>query len=672
MTILKCKMCGGDLAIEDEMSICECEFCGTKQTIPKADDEKKIKLFERANRLRFNCEFDKAATVYESIISDYSEEAEGYWGLLLCKYGIEYVDDPATGKKIPTCHRSSFESIMDDVDFEMVMENSDSKARSLYREEAKYIEEIRKGIIEVSGKESPYDIFICYKETDEDGERTLDSVLAQDVYDELTNRGYRVFFSRITLEDKLGVEYEPYIFAALNSAKIMLAFGTSYDFYNAVWVKNEWSRYLKLMAKDKNKHLIPCFKGIDAYDIPKEFNKFQSQDMGKIGAIQDLMRGIEKLLAPEKKQETKVEMPIYTGMSGNVLPFIKRGYMSLEDGEWSKAFEFFEQALNMDAENGQAYWGELLAEQQCPNYRVLAEKYYGSIHDIVEEHFPDVIETYETGNKYLELKGKYFFISMLTESEIKKIFYNYSSLLSKKGFIQDLSIQYQKKSVLDDNKLYLRAKKYADETVIEEIRSFESLIQEEIKKISEDIIEKEQIIHAEQAKRISDYYNDLEDVLTKADNEYAVFKEKHGEWEKEKLIYDEWQNGNKKKIDSWRIQRDEFIKVKGKLVSEVESLEAALAAVRRTALLSRAIREKRLLEQIEDKKRQISQLTMPKNLESLNEGCPKLGVEPNESAYVNRIKKMVFEVFDKYYPILFDQTNMNSMYNSCYNKEDKT
>ena len=57
------------------------------------------------------------------------------------------------------------------------------------------------------------------------------SVIAQDVYDALTTKGYRVFFSRITLEDKLGTEYEPYIFAALNSAKVMLAFGTSYDYY---------------------------------------------------------------------------------------------------------------------------------------------------------------------------------------------------------------------------------------------------------------------------------------------------------------------------------------------------------------------------------------------------------------------------------------------------------
>ena len=38
----------------------------------------------------------------------------------------------------------------------------------------------------------------------------------------LVEKGYRVFFARITLEDVAGTEYEPYIFAALNSAKVMV------------------------------------------------------------------------------------------------------------------------------------------------------------------------------------------------------------------------------------------------------------------------------------------------------------------------------------------------------------------------------------------------------------------------------------------------------------------
>ena len=97
--LFKCKMCGGELELSDEVTVCTCSYCNSKQTLPKADDEKKIKLFERANSLRLSCEFDRAYGVFESIIEDFPKEAEAYWGLLLCKYGIEYVDDPKTNKK---------------------------------------------------------------------------------------------------------------------------------------------------------------------------------------------------------------------------------------------------------------------------------------------------------------------------------------------------------------------------------------------------------------------------------------------------------------------------------------------------------------------------------------------------------------------------------------------
>ncbi len=310
------------------------------------------------------CEFDKASGVYEAIVADFPEEAEAYWGLVLCRYGIEYVDDPSSGKKVPTCHRSNFDSVMDDTNFEQALENADAVARKVYRDEAKQIEEIRKGIIEVSSKEDPYDIFICYKETDMNGDRTLDSVLAQDIYNALTEKGYRVFFSRITLEDKLGQEYEPYIFAALNSAKIMLAVGTDYEHYNAVWVKNEWSRFLHMISAGQKKILIPCYKNIDAYDIPKEFSKLQAQDLGKIGAMQDLLRGIEKIIGnaePHKASEYTFAQPFFPNNNSALL---KRGFMALEDGDWARANEFFEKALDQDAECGEAYFGLYLAENK--------------------------------------------------------------------------------------------------------------------------------------------------------------------------------------------------------------------------------------------------------------------------------------------------------------------
>ena len=389
MAIIKCKMCGGDLVLVEGQSVAECEYCGSRQTVPVADNEKKLTLFARANRLRAACEFDKAAGIYESIVADFPEEAESYWGLVLCKYGIEYVDDPATGNKIPTCHRSSFDSVMDDSNFEQAMENADEVALRVYRQEAKQIEEIRKGILEVSSSEKPYDIFICYKETDSNGDRTVDSLLAQDIYDALTSKGYRVFFSRITLEDKLGQAYEPYIFAALNSAKIMLAVGTCYENYNAVWVKNEWSRYLKIIAQDKNKYLIPCYKNIDAYDIPKEFAHLQGQDMGKVGAITDLLRGIEKLIPRQKDNTVVVQEKVVVGSTGGsnkIASLLDRGNMALEDGDWAKADSFFEDVLNNDSRNAQAYIGKTLAQEKCQTMDALIRKRRDMYQNVAKEN----------------------------------------------------------------------------------------------------------------------------------------------------------------------------------------------------------------------------------------------------------------------------------------------
>ncbi len=366
MAIFKCKICGGDLNIQEGATICVCEYCETKQTIPALDNEKKLNLFNRANRLRLNSEFDKAASIYESIIAEFPEEAEGYWGLVLCNYGIEYVDDPTTARKIPTCHRAAFESVTKDENYKLALEYADVVSQKVYRDEAREIDRIMSEILNISKNEEPYDIFICYKETDETGNRTIDSVIAQDVYDALTDKGYRVFFSRISLEDKIGTQYEPYIFAALNSAKVMLAFGTKYEYFHAVWVKNEWSRFLKLMAKDKSKALVPCYKDIDPYDMPDEFKALQAQDMGKVGAIQDLLRGIEKLLS--KKETVSVKEAAGVNLNNTQIePLLKRAFMFLDDEEWQSADEYCEKVLDIDPENAQAYLAKLMVDLKIKN-----------------------------------------------------------------------------------------------------------------------------------------------------------------------------------------------------------------------------------------------------------------------------------------------------------------
>lgn len=370
MAILKCKMCGGTLEIQEGATVCECEYCGSKQTIPTVDDEGLQTLFNRANMLRMKSEFDKAADIYEKILQKKETEAEAYWGLILCKYGIEYVEDPNTYLRVPTCHRTSYDAVTADEDYKSALKYAEIGQRIIYEDEARKIDEIQKGILSIAQKEDPYDVFICYKETDEAGKRTPDSVIANDIYHQLTQEGFKIFYAAISLEDKLGTEYEPYIFSALNTSKVMLALGTKPEFFNAVWVKNEWSRFLKIMKKDRSRLLIPCYRDMDPYELPEEFAHLQAQDMSKIGFINDIVRGIKKVIVKGSGQSIKKDSNAEQLSAGStsVSAQIKRGNMALEDHDWTKADGFFEEALNLDPENAEAFIGKLLSKEKKPGF----------------------------------------------------------------------------------------------------------------------------------------------------------------------------------------------------------------------------------------------------------------------------------------------------------------
>lgn len=373
MAIYKCKMCGGELSVSEGNTVIECDFCGTAQTVPSAKDENLQGLFNRANILRMKSEFDKAEQIYERIVQADNTQAEAYWGLILCKFGIEYVEDPATFKRVPTCHRTSLDSIIADDDYKSALTYADSVQRGIYESEAKEIDRLQKEIIALSQKEDPYDVFICYKETDEAGRRTQDSVIANDIYYQLTQEGFKVFYAAITLEDKLGAAYEPCIFAALNSAKVMLSIGTKPEYFNAVWVKNEWSRFLKIMKKDRSKVLIPCYKDMDAYELPEEFAHLQAQDMSKIGFINDVVRGIKKVLSASKPKETKKETVVVNTNSATTAPLLQRVFMFLEDGNWNSADEYCEKVLDLEPQNALAYVGKLMVELRVKTQQSLSD-----------------------------------------------------------------------------------------------------------------------------------------------------------------------------------------------------------------------------------------------------------------------------------------------------------
>ena len=374
MAIVNCKMCGGELNLPEGCLCGSCAYCGSLVTFPKVSTDQLEQLYNRAEHFRRINDYDKAVSAYERLIAASQDDPEAYWGLVLSRFGIEYVEDPVSHERIPTCHRVQFESILADADYLAALEYAGSYEREIYEKEAKRIAEIQKGILAISSNEEPFDVFICYKESDEQGKRTRDSVLAQDIYYALTQEGFKVFFARITLEDKLGQQYEPYIFAALNSAKAMLVIGSKTEYFNAVWVRNEWSRFLALMKKDRKKLLIPCYKDIDAYDIPEELSMFQAQDMSRIGFMQDILHGVKKVVRKTSAPAAAAPGAVTTVAASENSALLRRIQLFLEVQDFNSAIEYCERLLDKDPENGWVYFYRAMAELQISDEKKLLIK----------------------------------------------------------------------------------------------------------------------------------------------------------------------------------------------------------------------------------------------------------------------------------------------------------
>lgn len=371
MPVFKCKSCGGEIRAEEGQSVAVCEYCQREQSLSKSKSEVVVNLFNRANSLRLKSEFDKSQEIYERILTEEPDDAEAHWGIVLCKYGIEYVkENEQTYSKIPTCHRTQYESILADADYLAAIENADVLQKACYESEAKKIAELQKNILDVVRNEKPFDVFICYKEKDEYGNRTVDSGIANDIYYQLTQEGFKVFYAAITLEDKLGTAYEPYIFAALNSAKVMLVLGTKPEYFNAVWVKNEWARYLKIIKNDRNRLLIPCYRNMDAYELPEEFAHLQAQDMSKVGFITDIIRGIKKIIPKENKINTYANS-FNISTANTAAPILKRVFLCLEDKDFQKAESLLEQVFNLDPECAEAYIAKMMIERKLTTREAL-------------------------------------------------------------------------------------------------------------------------------------------------------------------------------------------------------------------------------------------------------------------------------------------------------------
>ena len=95
------------------------------------------------------------------------------------------------------------------------------------------------------------DVCICYQENDENGRRTKDSIISQDIYKKLEANKINAYYARISAGEITGNDLERATFSAVNAAKVIVIVGTTKNRFDAT--------YHMYVEQHTGKIIIPVF-----------------------------------------------------------------------------------------------------------------------------------------------------------------------------------------------------------------------------------------------------------------------------------------------------------------------------------------------------------------------------------------------------------------------------
>lgn len=396
---LRCETCGGELSYSDDLKSAVCLNCGNEYHFNGEKSEALIIALNTANAKRIACDFDGASIDYKAVIGREPDDAEAHWGLVLSTYGIDYVEDPRTKNRIPTCRRTVKESILENKDYLAALNNAAPEQKEIYKEKAAIIDRLQKKIKRQLEDEEAYDVFISFKSTDEDGHPTEDRQIARRIYDELARRGIKTFFSEVTLKSRLGEDYEPIIYKALYSCKFFILVATSEENMNSAWVKNEWARYRDRVFDEALSNAgCAVFKNIKPIELPS-FLRGQGIDLTKYPAggyeveiadglsarlgltnkneeAEEIKRQLEEQKKLQQSLEDKLKVIESTSRNGEaasktVQSMLMRAKQFAEAGEFENAISKINETLDVAPTCGEAWLNLFFWEQKTTSEKGL-------------------------------------------------------------------------------------------------------------------------------------------------------------------------------------------------------------------------------------------------------------------------------------------------------------
>lgn len=133
--------------------------------------------------------------------------------------------------------------------------------------------------------ERPIEVFISYKNTDANGNRTRESRIAEELYAALIDKRIAAFYSNVNLL-KLGqAVYKKSIDDALNNAKLLVVISDGLEHLNSNWVEYEWNGFHSdiLSGVKPSGVIVPYLANISTSQCPRPLRNYETFNIDTSG-----------------------------------------------------------------------------------------------------------------------------------------------------------------------------------------------------------------------------------------------------------------------------------------------------------------------------------------------------------------------------------------------------
>lgn len=389
-----CKNCGDQLDASKAVNgVLKCPSCRSVFTVAKKEtNPAALSSLRIAENELDSCSFDRAFTSYKKASQLDGKEPEAYFGMALSEFKVQFLKDVPNNRLQPICHEISDKKFTDSVNYKKALSLATDDQRFEYERNGQEIDYIREEFFKIKKSGLEYDSFICVKVTDDvTRQRTSDYKDADDIYFHLRRKGFKPFFSERELRNVTGADYEARILYALYTAECMLVVCNDESYLQTPWVKNEYTRFLKLIGDDEKESdsITLVFSGLPIEKLPGKRGRIQAINLNQLNAFERIVsfvethtpearkrREEEKLIKERREAESERKLqeleerlrnmqsapvqPSATAGNSSANMFLVLANQFLSSGDFANAKTYFTTVTAADNYNAEAYWGLFL------------------------------------------------------------------------------------------------------------------------------------------------------------------------------------------------------------------------------------------------------------------------------------------------------------------------